>query len=146
MSAVTAWLPISQADQMQRLYARDATGLEALTWHDGDEWVRPCKHVDGYGGEYEGDCWWWPTEFLPNEPKQADPWMNWPLGSPNGEQFPTLRSLEFPAFRAGAEPGHEALGEVATAPERCAGCDIPNGCREYCRCSPAEPRALAVDA
>lgn len=25
------------------------------------------------------------------------------------------------------------------APKRCAGCDIPNGCPEYCRCAPPSP-------
>ena len=28
-------------------------------------------------------------------------------------------------------------------PVRCAGCDIPNGCPEYCRCSPAAPAPVA---
>ena len=37
------------------------------------------------------------------------------------------------------------LGDALTPadPVRCAGCDIPNGCPEYCRCRPAAPAPVA---
>jgi len=33
--------------------------------------------------------------------------------------------------------------EPSAEPIRCAGCDIPNGCPEYCRCAPASPEPSA---
>lgn len=31
--------------------------------------------------------------------------------------------------------------DTVARPERCAACDLLNGCREYCRCDPALPPA-----
>lgn len=37
------------------------------------------------------------------------------------------------------EPASASAAEAPQWPVRCKGCDIPNGCPEYCRCAPAAP-------
>ena len=45
----------------------------------------------------------------------------------------------YPREKAATPPPTEPSAE----PMRCAGCDIPNGCPEYCRCAPASPEPSA---
>jgi hypothetical protein len=57
------WKPMSEALKRGSVYARDADGAEAWTWHDGYEWVRECWREDADQDERLSEEWWTPVEF-----------------------------------------------------------------------------------
>lgn len=60
---VPNWQPMTQADKAGRWYARDADGMEAWTWHDGDEWTREFWRETEDRQEYISEEWWSPVEY-----------------------------------------------------------------------------------
>ena len=59
--SVLNWKPMEQADKARGWYARDADGMEAWTWHDGDEWTRESWRETNDREEYPIEEWWAPV-------------------------------------------------------------------------------------
>ncbi|KQP02490.1 hypothetical protein [Pseudorhodoferax sp. Leaf265] len=57
------WKPMDQAPKGSRVYAKDADGQEAWTWHDGTDWTRECWRETEDQQEYMSEEWWSPTEY-----------------------------------------------------------------------------------
>lgn len=60
----TNWRPMKVAPHTGPLYARDADGVEAWTWHDGDSWRREFLREDDIRRNVFDLDWWAPVEFL----------------------------------------------------------------------------------
>lgn len=57
------WKPIGEAPRSGRVFARDADGDQAWTWHDGSEWTRECWRETADRQEYLSEEWWSPVEY-----------------------------------------------------------------------------------
>lgn len=65
-----AWQPIHTAPRDgERIHARDADGVERVTWFDFGDWVYVGWRENDDRDEYETEEWWEPTEWnaTPND-------------------------------------------------------------------------------
>jgi hypothetical protein len=62
-----AWQPIHTAPRDgKRIHARDADGVERVTWFDFGVWVYVGWRENDDRDEYETEEWWEPTEWDAN--------------------------------------------------------------------------------
>jgi hypothetical protein len=84
---------------------------------------------------------------LASPPEQAAPTMRerlqqkcsdwgtyWRASDAHGVELSHEQAVELLADALGVEV--EVAPPLGLSPQRCAGCDIPNGCPEYCKCAP----------